>query len=163
MSNLGFENYLENSLNLKLIRTSVGDVNVIKEIKENKYSLGGEQSGHIIISEYSKTGDGILVALKILEALTESKLKTSELFDLYEPFPQEKINLSFNKKLSHKLKNDIEKVSQSFKKKKPHLRYLIRESGTEPLLRLLVEGKNKLEVKQEINILSNKVKEFLNE
>ena len=163
MSNLGFQDYLESSLNLKLIRTSVGDVNVIKEIKENNYSLGGEQSGHIIIGDYSKTGDGILVALKILESLVDSKLKTSELFDLYESFPQEKINLSINQKLSSKLKNDIEKLSQSFQKKKPHLRYLIRESGTEPLLRLLVEGKNKLEVKKEINVLSNKIKELLNE
>jgi phosphoglucosamine mutase len=103
MSNLGFENYLNEILDVKLIRTAVGDTNVIKEMQDNLYSLGGEQSGHIIIGEYSKTGDGILVALKILEILYKSKLKTSELFNIYNSYPQKKINLPLSKKLNKKI------------------------------------------------------------
>ena len=69
MSNLGFEKYLKNVLGIRLIRTDVGDVNVIEAMSKNSYSLGGEQSGHIILNDYNNTGDGILVALKILEIL----------------------------------------------------------------------------------------------
>ena len=83
MSNLGFENYLKEVLGVKLVRTAVGDINIIKEMQINSYSLGGEQSGHIIINAYSKTADGILAALKVLELLKKSKRKTSELFDIY--------------------------------------------------------------------------------
>ena len=74
MSNLGFENYLKNILDVKLIRTAVGDINVIEEMQKNSFSLGGEQSGHIIFGKYSKTGDGILTSLKILEILKKSKI-----------------------------------------------------------------------------------------
>ena len=80
MSNLGFENYL-NKMGVNLIRTDVGDINVIEAMKKKSYCLGGEQSGHIILGEYSNTGDGILVALKILEILKNSKNKTNKLFD----------------------------------------------------------------------------------
>ena len=67
MSNLGFEKYLKNKLGIKLIRKNVGDINVISEMQKNNYSLGGEQSGHIILGQYMNTGDGILAALKVLE------------------------------------------------------------------------------------------------
>ena len=110
MSNLGFEKYLKEVLGVKLIRTVVGDINVIKEMKKNAYSLGGEQSGHIILSEHSKTGDGILIALKILELLKRSKNKTSQLFNIYNPYPQEKINLPLNFKLNETFKKNIQNL-----------------------------------------------------
>ena len=162
MSNLGFENYLKGILNVKLIRTAVGDINVIEEMQKNSYSLGGEQSGHIIIDEYSKTGDGILVALKILEILKNSKQKTSELFNIYNSYPQEKINIPLAGKLNKELNDNIQNLSTNLQKKNSHLRYLVRESGTESLLRLLVEGKDELLVKKEINNLSNNIKAILN-
>ncbi len=162
MSNLGFENYLNKILDVKLIRTAVGDINVIKEMQDNLYSLGGEQSGHIIIGEYSKTGDGILVALKILEILYKSELKTSELFDVYRSYPQKKINLPLSKKLNKKMNNNIQNLKKSFQKKNSHLRSIVRESGTESLLRILVEGKDEKEVIKEINNLSNNIKEIIN-
>tara|TARA_Y100000590_G_C15722417_1_gene1013956 strand:- start:1910 stop:3268 length:1359 start_codon:yes stop_codon:yes gene_type:complete len=158
MSNLGFEKYLNNVLGVKLIRTDVGDINVIKEIQKNSYSLGGEQSGHIILSDFSKTGDGILVSLKILEILKKSKVRTSQLFDIYNSFSQEKINLPLKRRLNGKHNKIIKELSENVKKNNPHLRYLIRESGTEPLLRILVEGKNKREVKNEINNLIKDLK-----
>ena len=74
MSNLGFENYLK-KLGVNLIRTDVGDINVIEEMNKKTYCLGGEQSGHIILGEYSNTGDGILVALKILEIFKIFKIQ----------------------------------------------------------------------------------------
>ena len=118
MSNLGFEHYLNEVLKVKLIRTAVGDINVIKKMQQNSYSLGGEQSGHIIIGEYSKTGDGILVALKILEILKKSKIKTSELFDIYNSYPQEKINIPLTKKLNKELNNNIQNLFIKTQKKK---------------------------------------------
>ena len=162
MSNLGFENYLNEILDVKLIRTAVGDINVIKEMQDNLYSLGGEQSGHIIIGEHSKTGDGILVALKILEILYKSKLKTSELFNVYNPYPQKKINLPISKKPNRKMHANIQNLYENFQKKNSHLRSIVRESGTESLLRLLVEGKDEKEVIKEINNLSNNIKEIIN-
>ena len=162
MSNLGFENYLNEILDVKLIRTDVGDINVIKEMQDNSYSLGGEQSGHIIMGEYSKTGDGILVALKILEILYKSKLKTSELFNIYNSYPQKKINLPLSKKLNKNMNDNIQNLNENFQKKNSHLRSIVRESGTESLLRLLVEGKDEKEVIKEINNLSNNIKEIIN-
>ena len=162
MSNLGFENYLKNILDVKLIRTAVGDINVIEEMKKNSLSLGGEQSGHIIFGKYSKTGDGILTSLKILEILKKSKIKTSELFNIYDSYPQEKINIPLNGKLKNDLIDKINNLSFDCRKQKPHLRYVIRESGTESLLRILVEGKNEEEVKKEINNLSNNIKAIIN-
>ncbi len=162
MSNLGFENYLKNILDIKLIRTAVGDINVIEEMQKNSLSLGGEQSGHIIFGKYGKTGDGILTSLKILEILKKSKIKTSELFNIYDSYPQEKINIPLNGKLKNELIDKIQNLSVDCRKKKPHLRYVIRESGTESLLRILVEGKNEAEVKKEIDNLSNNIKAIIN-
>ena len=73
MSNIGLENYLLKNLNIKLKRSSVGDINVINEMQKHNSILGGEQSGHIILSEYSKTGDGILAALKVIRNNIEIK------------------------------------------------------------------------------------------
>ena len=84
MSNLGLENYLKNKLGLKLIRTDVGDFNVVAEMKKRSYVLGGEQSGHIILGNYLKTGDGILAALKIIEIISLEKTRASKIFDLYD-------------------------------------------------------------------------------
>ena len=94
--------------------------------------------------------------------MKNSQIKTSELFDIYKSFPQEKINIPLTEKLNKKLSNDIQNLSTNFQKRKVHLRYLVRESGTEPLIRILVEGKDKIEVKKEINDLSSDVKAILN-
>ena len=97
MSNMALENYLCNNLNLKVKRTNVGDINVINTMKKYKSLLGGEQSGHIILSNFSNTGDGILAALKILEILIFEKNKTSKIFDLYKDYSQQKINLKYKR------------------------------------------------------------------
>ena len=160
MSNMGLENYLTEKLKLKIKRTSVGDINVINQMKKSKSLIGGEQSGHIIMSNYSSTGDGILAALKITEIMTASKLKTSLLFNLYKDFPQEKLNLKYKSKNKNLIKViDSLKKNKSFNNK--NIRSLVRLSGTEPLVRILVEGKNKYLVKENSIKIKNLVRPYL--
>ena len=160
MSNMGLEHYLKDRLKLKIKRTSVGDINVINQMKKSKSLIGGEQSGHIILSDYSNTGDGILAALKITEILISNKNKPSKLFDLYEDFAQEKINLTYktkNIKLT-KLLNDLQN-DNSYNNKK--IRSLVRLSGTEPLVRILVEGEDMIEVKKKSLKLKKLISPYL--
>ena len=162
MSNLGFEEFLKKKLGIKLIRTNVGDVNVIEKMKKHKYSLGGEQSGHIILGNYLGTGDGILAALKILEIFYFKKIKASKLFDLYDKYPQIKINIPIKKMINKELQRRLNKLKNQYIKTHPDLRLLVRESGTEPLIRILVEGKDKGQVKSISLKLSLDVKRILN-
>tara|TARA_Y100000590_G_scaffold67022_1_gene72683 strand:- start:15617 stop:16960 length:1344 start_codon:yes stop_codon:yes gene_type:complete len=147
MSNIGFENYI-NSIGLELIRTNVGDRNVINKMHEMNASIGGEQSGHIILSNYSKTGDGLLSTVQILNILTNSKKKSSEIFNLYESVPQIQKNIAVkNKKDSFYNNKKLQKFITDFNSKKNGCRLLIRPSGTEELIRILVEGENKDTIK----------------
>ena len=162
MSNMALQNYLTTKLKLKIKRTSVGDINVINQMKKSNSSIGGEQSGHIILSNYSKTGDGILAALKITEILKSKKQKSSKLFDLYNNFPQQKINLACKSKNS-KLLKIIDKINKDSANNNSSIRSLVRFSGTEPLLRILVEGKEKIKVKNKSNEIKNLLRPFLDE
>ena len=162
MSNLGFEEFLKKKLGIKLIRTNVGDVNVIEKMKKQKYSLGGEQSGHIILGNYLGTGDGILAALKILEIFYFKKIKASKLFDLYDKYPQIKINIPIKKMMNKISQTRLNKLAHQYIKANSDLRFLIRESGTEPLIRVLVEGKNKDLVNSISVKLNFDVKKILN-
>ena len=162
MSNLGLENYLKNKLGVNLIRTDVGDINVISKMQKNSYTLGGEQSGHIILGNYLKTGDGILAALKIIEIMSLSKMKASKLFDLYKQTPQILINLPINNKLNSAFNKKLEKIVKNNKRDNPNLRYLVRKSGTEPLIRMLVEGYDKNRVVKASKILNNQIKKIIN-
>ena len=161
MSNLGFEEFLKKKLGIKLIRTNVGDVNVIEKMKKQKCSLGGEQSGHIILGNYLSTGDGILAALKLLEIFYFKKVQASKLFALYDQHPQIKIDIPIKKKMNKKLKEHLNKLMHQYIKTNPALRFLVRESGTEPLIRTLVEGKDKERVNSISLKLSLDVKRIL--
>ena len=147
MSNMGLEKYLTNKLKLKIKRTSVGDINVINQMKKSKSIIGGEQSGHIILSEHSNTGDGILAALKITEILISNKNKASKIFDLYNDFAQSKINLTY-KTNSTKLLKILDKLKNDKLYNNKKIISLVRLSGTEPLVRILVEGQEVTEVKK---------------
>ena len=163
MSNLGLEHYLKNDLGVKLIRTNVGDINVIGKMQKNSYVLGGEQSGHIILGDYSKTGDGILVALKILEIMSSTKMKSSKIFGIYDQYPQVKINIPINKSLNDNLKNKLKKIVKKNESQYSNLRFLVRESGTEPLIRILVEGKKQDLVTKASKQINIQVKKILND
>ena len=159
MSNLGLENFLLKDLGIKLKRSSVGDINVIEEMKKNNSFLGGEQSGHIILSDFSKTGDGILAALKITEIISIIKKSASSIFNLYDNFPQIKVNISYKKISEKDLKNikDLNKKNSKDKK----IRVLIRFSGTEPVIRLLVEGQEVKAVQQKAKNLELEIRDII--
>ncbi len=160
MSNMGLEKYLTNKLQLKIKRTSVGDINVINQMKKSKSLIGGEQSGHIILSEYSNTGDGILAALKITEVLLSTKNKASKLFNLYNDFVQKKINLRYKTK-NTKLLRIIDKIKNDKLYNNKKIRSLVRLSGTEPLVRILVEGQEIGEVKKKSLEIKKLVRPYL--
>jgi len=138
MSNMGLERYL-NSLDIKLLRTNVGDRYVVHEMQRSGYNLGGEQSGHIVMTDYATTGDGLMAALQFLNALVESKCSSSELVKVFEPMPQ----LLKNVRLNDTFSLDNLKVQDSIKAGEEAFgsigRLLIRKSGTEPLLRVMGE------------------------
>ncbi len=163
MSNLSLENYLKEKLGIKLIRANVGDINVIKEMKKNSYILGGEQSGHIILGNYSKTGDGVLAALKLSEILSSTDILSSKLFDLYNSIPQIKINLLIKKRLNEKLNHQLNNIIKLYNRNKKNLRILIRKSGTEPLIRILVEGNDMEYVANIAKKIDKEVKSIIND
>ena len=138
MSNMGLERYL-NTFDIKLLRTNVGDRYVVDAMRKFGYNLGGEQSGHIVMTDYATTGDGLMAALQFLNALVESKCTSSELIKVFEPMPQ----LLRNVRLNNSESLDNLKVKESIKAGENAFgdigRILIRKSGTEPLLRVMGE------------------------
>ncbi|AXX91231.1 phosphoglucosamine mutase [Malaciobacter molluscorum LMG 25693] len=150
MSNQALEDYLK-SKNLELIRTDVGDKNVLEGMKKHNVNFGGEQSGHIIFSDVAKTGDGLASALQVLALIVKSGKKASEILNPFELYPQvlENIVVSQKKPLDEidglkKLQDEIKKLG---------MRDLVRYSGTEKKLRVLLEGKDKKQVEEYMNKL----------
>jgi phosphoglucosamine mutase len=139
MSNLGLERHLE-GLGIELIRTSVGDRYVLEHMREHGYNVGGEQSGHIILSDYSTTGDGLIAALQVLAVVKKESKTVSEVCHRFEPLPQ--ILKNVQTKGGQPLKD--EKVNTAIEKLRASLgkagRLIIRPSGTEPVIRVMAEG-----------------------
>lgn len=139
MSNLGLERLLK-SKGVDLIRTGVGDRYVMEAMKDG-YNIGGEQSGHIILSDYSTTGDGLLAALRICSLLKESGKKASEALNLFTPLPQILKNVRFDGEVkpldTDEVKAAIEKAQSDFANDG---RVLVRASGTESVIRVMAEG-----------------------
>ena len=144
MSNLGLNKYSKEN-ELQLFQTKVGDRYVLEKMLEEGYNLGGEQSGHVILLDYNPTGDGILTSLMLIQAILEENKKASELGDLIKLYPQVLINAKVNseKKYDYEkdedIKNAIDKLEKEFA---GNGRVLIRPSGTEPLVRVMIEGEN---------------------
>jgi len=142
MANMGFEEYLKTQ-KIELIRTAVGDRYVNEALMEEKLSLGGEQSGHIIIPNYSTTGDGILASLEVLAALAKANKPASVALRLYTNTPQSLHNIKYSGK--NPLENKVvqEFINNITKKNKELARIVIRKSGTENMIRIMVEAKTK--------------------
>ncbi|MDM5272442.1 phosphoglucosamine mutase [Sulfurovum sp. zt1-1] len=139
MSNKGLDEYLQ-SQDLTLYRSAVGDKHVVEMMMEKGMNFGGEQSGHIIFSDYAKTGDGLSSALQALAYLVSENKKASEAFNPYESYPQMLVNLLVDEKRDF---NEIEGLAELQEKvEKLGMRHLFRYSGTENKIRLLLEGKD---------------------
>jgi phosphoglucosamine mutase len=140
MSNLGFERYL-NANGINLVRSAVGDRYVVEKMREGGFNLGGEQSGHVVMSDFGTTGDGLLAALQVLAVLKESGKSASELLNIFAPVPQLLKNVKFAKGLKPLDKVEVkDAILKAEKTLANNGRLLVRASGTEPLIRIMVEG-----------------------
>ena len=139
MSNAALEDFLAKR-KIKLIRSSVGDKYVLEKMRENGLNFGGEQSGHIIFSDYAKTGDGLVAALQFVALVLKSGKKASEILAQIKPYPQILLNLKVGEKKPLEKIKGLKELEESLKKE--GIRPLFRYSGTENLIRLLLEGKN---------------------
>jgi len=148
MSNQGLDEYLK-SKDLTLYRSAVGDKNVVEMMQKHGMNFGGEQSGHIIFSDYAKTGDGLSSGLQALAYLVQTGQKASEVFNPYESYPQMLVNLLVEEKRPIEKLKGIDALREKIEEL--GMRYLFRYSGTENKIRLLLEGKDeeKLEAMME--------------
>jgi len=159
MSNIGFYKALEEH-DLKSVKTKVGDRFVVEEMRENEYNLGGEQSGHIIFLDYHTTGDGLLSGIQLLNVIKQTGKKLSELAAEISIFPQKLVNVPVTDKhhvMDHdNIKRVIEEVESEMGDSG---RVLVRPSGTESLLRIMVEAETEEEVEKQVNRIADVVRE----
>lgn len=161
MSNIGLFKMAEKN-NIDVEITKVGDRYILEQMNKFRYCIGGETSGHIILSDFSTTGDGQLVAVQFLKIMKESGLKASELGNIMDVYPQILINVKVNNNDKYKILDD-EFISKEIKNSEDELadngRILLRPSGTEPLVRVMVEGKNKHQIENIANRIAKIIKE----
>ena len=159
MSNQGFEDFLSKH-GIGLIRSNVGDKYVLEEMHRHGCALGGEQSGHIIFSEYAKTGDGLVSALQTIALILRSGKKASEVLNPFELYPQKLVNLKVSEKKPLDTLEGLKEKEAAIKA--DGLRSLIRYSGTENKLRILLEGKSKKKIETWMEDLEKFFKKALN-
>ena len=164
MSNLGLNKYAENN-GLQLIQTKVGDRYVLEEMLKEGYNLGGEQSGHVILLDYNPTGDGILTSLMLIQTILEENKTASELASIIKLYPQVLINAKVNaeKKYDYEKDADIKKAIENVEKEfAGNGRVVIRPSGTEPLVRVMIEGEDQKYITQRakeiVDLIEKKLK-----
>ncbi len=161
MSNLGFK-YFAKDNDIKMQTTKVGDRYVLEKMLEGGYNLGGEQSGHIIFLDEANTGDGQLSGAKVLEILAESGKKMSELASVMEHFPQVMINVKISPRDKEVWKNDSQ-ITDLIEQYESELgdsgRILVRESGTEPLIRVMLEGRDFSQINKFAVAIADKIRE----
>ncbi|MDE4543447.1 phosphoglucosamine mutase [Thermoanaerobacterium sp. R66] len=163
MSNIGLDIALKQN-GIDVVKTKVGDRYVLEEMVKNGYSIGGEQSGHIIFLDHNTTGDGEITALKVAELLVKSGKKMSQLANVMVSYPQVLINAKVKNELKYKYMDDediareIEKLEEEMKGEG---RVLIRPSGTEPLVRVMVEGKDQEKIESMARELANLIEKKL--
>jgi phosphoglucosamine mutase len=139
MSNLGLERYLR-SIGLSLARTAVGDRYVLEHMREHGFNLGGEQSGHVILSDYNSTGDGLISALQVLAVVQRQQKPVSQVCHLFDPAPQILKNVRVSSRDAMKSDTVAKAIADGERKLGNAGRLLIRPSGTEPVIRVMAEG-----------------------
>lgn len=163
MSNLGLKKYAEKN-DINFVQTKVGDRYVLEEMLKNDYNLGGEQSGHIIMLDYNPTGDGILTSLMLIKIILENQLPVSKLCDIIQIYPQVLINakVDANKKYDYDKDEEVQKQIQKLEKEfSGNGRVLIRPSGTEPLVRVMIEGEEQGYIKAKAEALAKLIEQKL--
>ena len=158
MSNAGLDRYLA-AMKLKLARSAVGDRYVLEEMANGGFNVGGEQSGHIILSDFSTTGDGLIAALQVLAVIAQEGKPASEAAHLFEPLPQVLENVRFKKGSPL----DDAKVKSTIVEANARLgasgRVLVRTSGTEPLIRVMAEGEDEQVVRAVVRQIASVIEE----
>jgi len=163
MSNLGLNKFARDN-GLEFLQTKVGDRYVLEEMLKNGFNLGGEQSGHVILLDYNPTGDGILTSLMLIKCILEERKKASELGALVKKYPQVLVNakVNSNKKFDYEkdseIKEHIEKLEKEFA---GNGRVVIRPSGTEPLVRVMIEGEDQEYIAKKANEIAKLIEEKL--
>jgi len=163
MSNMSLEKLAKEN-NIKLVRTKVGDRYVVEEMRKNDYIIGGEQSGHIILMDYNTTGDGILVSLKLLSMMKKKGMKASDIGSDMIEYPQ----VILNAKVKNRNRNKVfesKKIMEIFAGIESDLanegRIIIRPSGTEPLIRVMIEGESILDINEKAQVMVTIIEEIL--
>lgn len=158
MSNIGLEIAMKEK-GITITRTLVGDRYVIEEMRKNNYNLGGEQSGHIIFLDYTKTGDGTISALQVLRIMKETGKKLSELAKCMKKLPQVIVNVDVKKRIDFEtMPNVMEKIDKARKKLKNNGRVIVRYSGTQNAARIMVEGDNEKEINKHAKEIADEIK-----
>lgn len=163
MSNMGFESYLKEN-GIELLRANVGDRYVLEKMLQQGVAIGGEQSGHIILLQYATTGDGVLTSLKLVEALRDEKKYLDEMIKDIKDWPQKLVNVVVDNKkknIWNQNKNIVDFIALKEKEMEGLGRVLVRTSGTEPLVRVMVEGKETAMVEKVVNEIADVVKKEL--
>lgn len=159
MSNLGMEQFLDKN-GIKTLRTKVGDRHVMEAMKAGGYVLGGEQSGHMIMSDFGTTGDGLLAALQVLAALKESGKPASEALQLFTPLPQILKNVRYVHDRAPLETSAVQKaIAAADKDLQGKGRVLVRASGTEPVIRVMAEGNNQDEIEHYVDMICGAIKD----
>ena len=158
MSNLGLERYLSGE-GLTLERTQVGDRYVLEKMRRDGFNVGGEQSGHIILSDYATTGDGLIAALQVLAELVETGKPASELLHLFDPVPQLLKNVRFAGGRPLEDRRVKVAIADAEAELNGSGRLVIRPSGTEPLIRVMAEGDDAGQVTRLVDMICDAVKE----
>lgn len=157
MSNLGLERCLESN-GVGLVRTRVGDRYVLEAMRAGGYNVGGEQSGHIILSDYATTGDGLIAALQVLAALVETGKPASEVLHQFDPLPQLLKNVRFTGGAPLEAGSVKEAIADAEARLSGVGRLVIRKSGTEPLIRVMAEGEDRALVQEVVDRICEAVK-----
>ena len=159
MSNQGLEDYMSNE-GLKLFRSDVGDKHVLEVMKKEGINFGGEQSGHVITSDFAKTGDGLVSALQVLALLINKKQKASKVLRPFTLYPQKLVNINIKVK---KPLDEIDELKERLEElDKCNVRHLIRYSGTENKLRVLLECKDAKEMNLKMDMMVEFFQKVLN-
>lgn len=162
MTNIGFFKFAERE-GIQIVATKVGDRYVLEEMRDKGYIIGGEQSGHIIYLEYASTGDGQLSAIQLLATMKRTGKSLKELACVMEQFPQVLVNITVSKYVKDNYMNK-KSVTDAIAEVETQLgdngRVLVRASGTEPLIRVMIEGKNIDEIKDQAEFIADKIRKL---